>query len=412
MGPLVARLRLPLTPSRLQPRAALPSAASSSPLFHPQAQNAELHRLRWEARSRDEEIRELQEALSDSKLYLYDERENALRLAAENDSLKAQEIEDRKRIAHLLALTEPMTQEVRRERGEPRTRFSPTPPSLPPPSLVPPPPACSQFTFFRDSRPAGSSAAASAPPHSSRQAPAVGRNGFGVPPPPPGATATASVRTAEGGRALRTVVLPGGPYDRSDSLSMTVESLTRQLSEVRTLADDRASAYARDRDALRDQHARKANADAATIRQLEQQLEANQTKLTNLTRGEWGVLGGTGTNGTERHNTPLTSLPSPPPPLSPFPPQTTSSSATRSRPTSATSASSSRSPRRPRGRPSAPSPPRPRRRRWRSAPSAPASRAPSAASTRSSRRRPRGRTTPSAPCGHGRGRRRPRTPRS
>ena len=36
-------------------------------------------------------------------------------MQAENDELKAQEIEDRKRITHLLALTEPMTQEVRME---------------------------------------------------------------------------------------------------------------------------------------------------------------------------------------------------------------------------------------------------------------------------------------------------------
>lgn len=77
-----------------------------------QAQNVELHKLRWEARSREEEIRELQKALSDAKLYLYDEREHVLKLQAENDDLKAQEIEDRKRIAHLLALTEPITQEV------------------------------------------------------------------------------------------------------------------------------------------------------------------------------------------------------------------------------------------------------------------------------------------------------------
>ncbi len=35
-----------------------------------------------------------------------------LRLQAENDSLKIQEIEDRRRIQHLLALTQPVTQEV------------------------------------------------------------------------------------------------------------------------------------------------------------------------------------------------------------------------------------------------------------------------------------------------------------
>jgi coiled-coil domain-containing protein 77 len=35
-----------------------------------------------------------------------------LRLQAENDALKTQEIEDRRRIQHLLALTEPVTHEV------------------------------------------------------------------------------------------------------------------------------------------------------------------------------------------------------------------------------------------------------------------------------------------------------------
>ncbi len=75
--------------------------------------SAELHRLRWTLRSRDEEVKELQAALSSAKVLLYDEREMALRLAAENDELKAREAEDRRRIAHLLALTEPIAQEVR-----------------------------------------------------------------------------------------------------------------------------------------------------------------------------------------------------------------------------------------------------------------------------------------------------------
>jgi hypothetical protein len=35
-----------------------------------------------------------------------------LKLQAENDSLKTQEIEDRRRIQHLLALTEPLSREV------------------------------------------------------------------------------------------------------------------------------------------------------------------------------------------------------------------------------------------------------------------------------------------------------------
>ncbi len=84
------------------------------PPTHPQAQNSDLNRARFERRSREEEVRELQRALSDAKKYLFDEREQLLRVQGENDELRAQEIEDRKRIAHLLALTEPMTQEVRR----------------------------------------------------------------------------------------------------------------------------------------------------------------------------------------------------------------------------------------------------------------------------------------------------------
>lgn len=72
-----------------------------------------MNRARFERRSREEEVRELQRALSDAKKYLFDEREQLLRVQGENDELRAQEIEDRKRIAHLLALTEPMTQEVR-----------------------------------------------------------------------------------------------------------------------------------------------------------------------------------------------------------------------------------------------------------------------------------------------------------
>ena len=89
-----------------------------SRLADAEAAGAELQRLRWEAREREEEVRELQRALSDARLALLDEREQALRLAAENDGLKAQEVEDRRRIAHLLALTEPLTHEVRpRERA-------------------------------------------------------------------------------------------------------------------------------------------------------------------------------------------------------------------------------------------------------------------------------------------------------
>ncbi|NXY19550.1 CCD77 protein, partial [Atrichornis clamosus] len=64
----------------------------------------EQHQLQWEVRHLEDEIAELQKALSDMQVYLFQEREHVLRLYSENDRLKIRELEDRKRIQHLLAL--------------------------------------------------------------------------------------------------------------------------------------------------------------------------------------------------------------------------------------------------------------------------------------------------------------------
>uniref|UniRef100_A0A663N689 Coiled-coil domain containing 77 n=1 Tax=Athene cunicularia TaxID=194338 RepID=A0A663N689_ATHCN len=64
----------------------------------------EQHKLQWEVHQREEEIVELQKALSDMQVYLFQEREHVLRLYSENDRLKIRELEDRKKIQHLLAL--------------------------------------------------------------------------------------------------------------------------------------------------------------------------------------------------------------------------------------------------------------------------------------------------------------------
>ncbi|XP_061773773.1 coiled-coil domain-containing protein 77 isoform X2 [Nerophis ophidion] len=63
-------------------------------------------KLEGEVRQREGEIAELQNALSDMQMYLYQEREQSLRLHAENDRLKIRELEDRKRIQHLLSLVD------------------------------------------------------------------------------------------------------------------------------------------------------------------------------------------------------------------------------------------------------------------------------------------------------------------
>ncbi|XP_053319115.1 coiled-coil domain-containing protein 77 [Spea bombifrons] len=64
----------------------------------------EQHKLQWEMRQREEEIAELQKALSDMQVFLFQEREQVLRLYSENDRLKIRELEDRKKIQKLLAL--------------------------------------------------------------------------------------------------------------------------------------------------------------------------------------------------------------------------------------------------------------------------------------------------------------------
>ena len=46
------------------------------------------HKIQWELRQREDEIAELQKALSDMQVYLFQEREHVLRLYAENDRLK------------------------------------------------------------------------------------------------------------------------------------------------------------------------------------------------------------------------------------------------------------------------------------------------------------------------------------
>ncbi|CAF5219500.1 unnamed protein product, partial [Rotaria magnacalcarata] len=62
------------------------------------------HKLEWELRKRENEIVELQKAISDLQIYLFQEREQVLRLYAENDRLKIQELQDRKKINRLLNL--------------------------------------------------------------------------------------------------------------------------------------------------------------------------------------------------------------------------------------------------------------------------------------------------------------------
>ena len=72
----------------------------------------ERHKARWQFLRAESEVEDLQQALSDTKLALLDEKERVVQLSAENDTLKLQEIQDRQRIQQLLSLTEANTEEV------------------------------------------------------------------------------------------------------------------------------------------------------------------------------------------------------------------------------------------------------------------------------------------------------------
>lgn len=62
------------------------------------ASKEEAHKTRWELQKRDAEVAELQRALSDSHVYVWEERDKCQRLQAENDELRIQEAEDRRKI--------------------------------------------------------------------------------------------------------------------------------------------------------------------------------------------------------------------------------------------------------------------------------------------------------------------------
>jgi len=75
-------------------------------------QKEELHRLRWESKSKESELMELRKTVSDAQVTVHQEREIANDQGAQITRLKSQQTEDRKRIQRLLALTQPVTSDI------------------------------------------------------------------------------------------------------------------------------------------------------------------------------------------------------------------------------------------------------------------------------------------------------------
>ena len=72
----------------------------------------ELHRLRWEVKALQGELSTVRETISSSALEMHESKEIANDQTAAIVRLKAERVEDRKRIQRLLALTQPVGGDV------------------------------------------------------------------------------------------------------------------------------------------------------------------------------------------------------------------------------------------------------------------------------------------------------------
>ncbi|NXK55890.1 CCD77 protein, partial [Chauna torquata] len=202
----------------------------------------EQHKLQWEVHQREEEIAELQKALSDMQVYLFQEREHVLRLYSENDRLKIRELEDRKKIQHLLAL-------VGTDKGE-VTYFHREPPHK-----------ASSVTVLQ--RPAKSR-----DPHEGNDSPRTGTK------------RSTSKRAAKGEK-------PESPerYQRdSQTLLLQVEALQAQLEEQTRLSKEQLEALLEDRRIHMEEAQVQHQRDQHKIKTLTDKLHKTQNLLYESTR--------------------------------------------------------------------------------------------------------------------------------
>ncbi|KAJ0397784.1 hypothetical protein P43SY_006486 [Pythium insidiosum] len=175
----------------------------------------EYHRIKWDLKMRKEEIAELEASLKKANAVIFQLKEEKLALETENEALRIQEQGDRHKIQHLLALTQPVVEEV---------------------------------TFFRDCRP-GTTAA-----FPSQEAPRVysypstvhlGSEPLLRGPHRPshrdgtesaGHAASAEKPQRRRPQVLRTIYMPN---QQAEVLTKTIENLQRQLQRSQEIAEER-----------------------------------------------------------------------------------------------------------------------------------------------------------------------------
>ena len=259
-----------------------------------------MHKTEWESRKKAEEIESLQRALNDAHLYLYDEREQLLRVYAQNDEMRVQELEDRRKIKQLLALTQPVASEVTYFPGKDPVHMRRYPGAEDPagidvtPSSPAPTSPVSTQAQVADTVQGSSSWAARGHRYAASK-----KNGVG-----PGAVEDAPKSAPHHGRlgredgkngvrVLRTIYMPN---EQNETLLLTIESLRAQLAEREQLAADAAAAYREDRARLVEEAEIRGLEAKAKIEEL---LSANASLQTLLTANTKEYL-------TFRHNAQMT----------------------------------------------------------------------------------------------------------
>ncbi|KAG2851754.1 hypothetical protein PC113_g15635 [Phytophthora cactorum] len=156
----------------------------------------EAHRLKWELKTKNEEIADLEESLKKANAALFQTKAELIDLQTENKTLKLQEQDDRQKIQQLLALTQPITEQV---------------------------------TFFRDCRPEEM--------QQERKKKKPQKSGFAVRGNAP--SLKNITQSIPPNKVLRTIYMPN---EQTAALTKTIENLQKQLESHQQLTETRIQA--------------------------------------------------------------------------------------------------------------------------------------------------------------------------
>jgi coiled-coil domain-containing protein 77 len=261
----------------------------------------ELHVTKWNVHKCEESISTLQRALSDANILLHEERAQVLRLQTENEQLRIQELEDRRRIQHLLALTQPIASDVtffKDCRPSTMTRF---PGALPVSEQESAPGRDGMHQYSSHDNglslnvnmepkvftPGGNSHLQDDSTNidrshheNSRSAPKTKNNRA--------SSRAVNISTCSNGSRspanhsiLKTVYLPN---EKVDTLLLTIDNLRQELSQLKSQSKQQIDGLLNDRQLNMATNVEREQQFAESLRSLEGQLKDNKLKLTHMTK--------------------------------------------------------------------------------------------------------------------------------